>query len=323
VAIPGLSFRPYRGDEDLPGLLAPLNAAWRDMGIDTVETLTGLTTAYHTLTNCDLERDALIAEVDGDVVGYGRVEWREQPEGGRIYSQICLIPDAWGGRGLGTALFGWNARRIAEIAAEHERHALDCVEVWATDRQPAGHALARAAGFEAAAYEATMVRPDLEDLPDPVLPEGFEVRTPRPDEMRKVWEADVEAFRDHFGAIEPSEADFTHFLEYQWYEPELWRIAWDGAEVASQVRAFINTAENEQFGRRRGYTEDISTRRPYRRRGLARALLVMSLHALKERGMQEAALSVHTENPLGALDLYESVGFRRTLLSTIYRRPLR
>jgi len=60
--------------------------------------------------------------------------------------------------------------------------------------------------------------------------------------------------------------------------------------------------------RRRGYTESISVRRPYRRRGLARALIAQSLHAVKERGMEEAALGVQTENIHGAFRLYESMG---------------
>jgi ribosomal protein S18 acetylase RimI-like enzyme len=61
-------------------------------------------------------------------------------------------------------------------------------------------------------------------------------------------------------------------------------------------------------------------RRPWRRRGLARSLLVQSLHAIKERGMTEAALGVDTQNPTGALRLYESVGFRPVKRFTAYQK---
>ena len=108
------------------------------------------------------------------------------------------------------------------------------------------------------------------------------------------------------------------------FQPELWQIAWDvkNNEVAGQVRGFINHEENEEYNRRRGYTEFISVRRPYRRHGLARALLTNSLHVMKEQGMDEAALGVHTGNPNGAFDLYKSVGFRQVKLFTTYRKKM-
>jgi ribosomal protein S18 acetylase RimI-like enzyme len=88
------------------------------------------------------------------------------------------------------------------------------------------------------------------------------------------------------------------------------------------VLNYINQEENAHFGRLRGYTEDIAVRRPWRRRGLARALIAQSLAALKQRGMTAAALGVDAENPTGALRLYESLGFRPFKRWTTFRRPL-
>jgi ribosomal protein S18 acetylase RimI-like enzyme len=89
------------------------------------------------------------------------------------------------------------------------------------------------------------------------------------------------------------------------------------------VLPFINQNENQEYNRLRGWTEEICVRRPWRKRGLARALLVRSLWAIKERGMQEAALGVDTENLSGALRLYESVGFRPVKRWTTYLKPMR
>jgi ribosomal protein S18 acetylase RimI-like enzyme len=99
-------------------------------------------------------------------------------------------------------------------------------------------------------------------------------------------------------------------------------VAWDAStgEVAGQVQNFVNAEENEQRGVRRGYTEGISVRRPWRRRGLARALLTRSLQMFKEMGMEEAALGVDAQNLSGALNLYESVGFRVEKRHTTYRK---
>ena len=55
----------------------------------------------------------------------------------------------------------------------------------------------------------------------------------------------------------------------------------------------------------------VSVRRPWRKRGLARALLAESFRALRERGIHDACLGVNADNPSGAVALYESVGFER------------
>jgi len=61
-------------------------------------------------------------------------------------------------------------------------------------------------------------------------------------------------------------------------------------------------------------------RRPWRRRGLASALIVSALAGLRDAGMTEAMLGVDTENPSGALHLYESLGFGVREHATTYRK---
>jgi ribosomal protein S18 acetylase RimI-like enzyme len=82
----------------------------------------------------------------------------------------------------------------------------------------------------------------------------------------------------------------------------------------------IRHDENEEYNRQRGYTEAIRVHRPWRRRGLARALIARSSSVLKEQGVTEAALGVDTENPSGALRLYESMGFRPVKRNSVYRK---
>ncbi len=180
-------------------------------------------------------------------------------------------------------------------------------------------------GYHEHVYFAEMVRPNLEDIPDAPLPDGLEVRPVEDAHLRAIWEADQEAFRDHWGYFAPvnPEASFQRWLDNPvTNQRHLWKIAWDGDQVAGQVRSFINVAENEQYDRLRGHTEFISVRRQWRRRGLARALIVQSLHELKAHGMKEAALGVHTENPNGAYTLYQSVGFEVDRRSIIYQKPM-
>ena len=99
-------------------------------------------------------------------------------------------------------------------------------------------------------------------------------------------------------------------------------MAWDNDEIAGTVLNFIDVEENETFDRKRGHTEDISVRRPWRRRGLAHSLLVQSMQDLKQHAMTEAALRVDTANPQGALGLYRGVGFEEEQRSIAYRKSL-
>jgi mycothiol synthase len=63
-------------------------------------------------------------------------------------------------------------------------------------------------------------------------------------------------------------------------------------------------------------------RPPWRRRGLARALIARSLQDLKDYGMEEAELGVDSENESAAFRLYESMGYRTFSIDTWYRKPM-
>lgn len=320
--MPGLVFRGYRGEPDMPGMVRVINAAFHADGIGEHETLDGFRTHYAHLDNTDPERDVLVAEIDGEIVGYGRVLWWDEHDGPRRYVPLCFLDPAVRGRGIGTAMYHHNETLLRRIAADHPNDRERSFIVFYPDSDPGAAALYADAGYQPFRYDADMIRPDLVGIPDAPMPEGLVVRTPHEDEMREVWDADVEAFADHIGEPLRTENDYVKFLSDPHRDPTLWRIAWDGDEVAGQVRSFINADENEAHGRKRGYTEYISVRRPYRQRGLARALLVQSLHALKDRGMEEAALGVMTENRHGAHRLYESVGFRIAMLWTQAVKPI-
>jgi len=169
---------------------------------------------------------------------------------------------------------------------------------------------------------AEMVRPYVDDLPDHELPEGVALRPVREADIRAIWEADVEAFRDHWGFVEQTQEGYESFRSFPYLDPSLWKVAWDEEGVAGQVKSFIDTAQNDEYGRKRGWTEQISTARRWRRKGVAKALIIESIRELAARGMTEVALGVHTENPTGALQLYESLGYERSATWTMYRKSL-
>ncbi len=127
---------------------------------------------------------------------------------------------------------------------------------------------------------------------------------------------------DEPGQSEWVEEYYDWLLDSPDFRPKLWQVAWDGDQVVGMVMNEINEDENREYHRLRGYTEGISVRRPWRRQGVAKALIARSLHLLKDMGYAEAALGANPDNPNGAVPLYESMGYRVVKRFAAYRKPL-
>lgn len=84
----------------------------------------------------------------------------------------------------------------------------------------------------------------------------------QPEHLRAIWDAEVEAFRDHWGETEPTPEAYDRWLANDEHQPEIWKVAWDtgSGEVASLVLGFIRPEENTRFHRQRGWTENICAR---------------------------------------------------------------
>jgi mycothiol synthase len=324
-AIAGLTFRHFRGAEDYPKMVAVIAASAEADKIERVDTVEDVANGYAHLVNCDPYQDMLFAEVNNEVIGYSRGFWRQEENGPRIYGSVGFLAPAWRHKGIGASMFLWIENRMRVIAESHTVKETSLLESFVTDGNIGLAALLEKNNYKPIRYMVDMVRPDLENIPDFPMPDGLEVRPVMPENYRAIWDADTEAFRDHWGYTEPTKEDYQAWLGNKIiFQPQLWQIAWDinTNEIAGQVRTFINTAENEKYNRKRGYTEFISVRRPWRKRGLARALIVRSLRLQKEQGMTESALGADSENISGATRVYEDCGFQVTKRNTIYRKPL-
>ncbi|MEA2519437.1 MAG: mycothiol synthase [Chloroflexota bacterium] len=328
-AASGFRLRRWRGAEaDMPLMWAASNAARVADGELERNSLEGMATYYRHLERYDPSTDLMIAETqpDGRFAGYGRVEWNDSNDGERWYEAVCIVDPAFRRRGIGRLLLAWSERRRLEIAIDHADGAL------ATDRTRAlttfifdgdrgGAVLLDEAGYVPFRRFASMRRPDLADIPDVSMPAGLDIRpvAREPGAMRQVFDADIEAFRDHFGWTEGGDEKFAEFIEDPHLDPGLWLVAFDGEEIAG---AILNGIHVSPDGERSGWLDSIFTRRPWRRRGLARALIARSLVLLRDRGLSAASLGVDLTNPNQALGLYESCGFRIVSGATSYRKPL-
>ena len=323
-APPGLRIRPYAGEGDLPDIVRVENAEWAADQFDYRSTVAEQRAHYgHPSEQFDAARDVVIAEVDGRVVGFANQSWVDTNDGEvREFRLGGAVDPEWRRRGIGAALLADNERRARALAATQRTERPLAFGAFSGEHQPGAIALLSGAGYREIRYFFDMERPTLDDVPDVPLPDGLQVRPIKPDLYRRVWDADVEAFRDHWGGFDTSDAALQRYLDAPDNDPSLWVIAFDGDEIAGGVINTIYAEENRALGARRGWLDSVFTRRPWRRRGLARALIARSLVVLRERGMTSAVLGVDAENPSGAFGLYESVGFGVVKRFSAWRKPM-
>lgn len=300
------AYREYEGEPEQP------TAAQLDVG-------------YANLVNCDPDRDiALVHDAEGRLVSYVRASYEDVGDGTR--DLVVFAPT--------------DPDHIAEPLFEalvdgSERHMLPWAEGLSRARfrgysphpGPGEEAAGEARwweerGYVAAHFWASLVRPHLDDVPDLPLPDGVEVRPVEEQHLRPIWEAHQEAFRGEWDWHEPTEEEYVEFVDDPLRDTSLWKIAWSGDEVVGQVKSFVNDEENEGRGYLRGYTENISTHADWRGRGIAGALLAMSLRELRDRGLEQAALGADTDSPGGAFHLYTRLGFELQAYGAVYERDL-
>ena len=177
--------------------------------------------------------------------------------------------------------------------------------------------------FELAGYE--LIRHtwrmliDLADVREqPVWPDGIAVRTFRPGDEQTFYDAHQETFADHWEFERNPYEEWAHWLlQPPIYDPELWFLAEDEGEAAgfAVCHRIPEVADRGRVGL-------LGVRRPWRRRGLGRALLLHAFEAFAKQGLSEADLGVDAENLTGATRLYESVGMHVSARRDIYEKPL-
>src|SRR4029453_10855867 len=187
-----------------------MNAAANDArvarGDHFITPLDGFANFYDHLANCDRDRDLFIVEVNGRIIGYGRTEWHDVAEG-RIHDLICFLHPDWRRRGIGRAILETLETRAIAVLADHPAVGPAFFEGYAQG-EVGEEMLFTRAGYEAVRHGYTMVRPNLDPVPDAALPDGLEVRPVRDEHLRQIYDAAVEAFRDAWGFYEPAEGDW-------------------------------------------------------------------------------------------------------------------
>lgn len=320
--VPGIVTRPYStGDAaTLTDLLNRGNEVdqlpWRESVDEIANWLSRANQKF------DAERDIRIAEIDGEAVGFWQVDWVDTTDGLREYRLGGTVDPAWRRRGIGRWLLRASEEHARARASASPTELPSILGSWQSDASVGAKALMAQEGYAPARYFFDMLRPTLDAIEEPPLPEGIAIRPVHDDQLRQLWDADVEAFRDHWGGFDDSDERYATWKGNPRFDPSLWVVAWDGDEIAGGIVNEIDETGNAAFDRKRGWLASVFVRRPWRRRGLARALVARSLVIFRDRGMTSAGLGVDADNPTGALGLYQRAGFEVDFRSTAYRKPM-
>lgn len=251
----------------------------------------------------ELATDSWLVHDDGQPVGLAWVE----PNGDAAVCTVSVVPGARG-RGHLEVLLGLTERRAAECG-KARIHQVGLAGDEQVEQLVLGRGYHEVRRFWDMAIELT------EPPVVPALPDGLALGPIREDEIRAYHAASDEAFADHW---EHHSLSFDEWWERQAADPHLdltlWFVVRDGDEIVAGVR-------NEPQRSGGGFVASLAVRRPWRGRGLARALLLTSFREFYARGQHRVTLGVDSANPTGATRLYESVGMAPELETVVWEKP--
>jgi GNAT superfamily N-acetyltransferase len=238
-------------------------------------------------------------------------------EAARPYPILRLVvePDRRG-HGIGGALFD----AASAWACERDRHEL---ETWIDDDQAGAIAFVRRRGFEMVNHDETLEL-DLRGYDPPRVepPPGIQVVrwAERPDLARGIYDVACEAYVDIPGeedlVMEPYEDWLAHDMQGPGDTPEAVFVALAGDEVVGYSKFSLTEALPTV-----AFHDLTGVKRPWRGRGIARALKAAQVAWAKEQGYEKLETRNEDRNiPIKRLN--EEFGYEAGIGRGTYRGPV-
>jgi ribosomal protein S18 acetylase RimI-like enzyme len=300
---------------DLPAIQELLEVTSAAAGNPSVPTLADLKREWDDAFSNPATDSQVVLDEDGQIVAYARMFANPEPEEEiRCFFDDEVPPDHEAE--LHHPVLDWLETRgrakVAEIVAATGHTGRKVLRLGAPDYQTERLTRYAQRGFTPIRYFFRMRRDLSQPIPDRPLPDGLRFTTyaESPELDGKLMDAFNESFRDHWSFEAISANDWQQFMIGRTtFRPDLTYIVLDGAEVAAFSLNRVDPEEAERQGYTAGWIGTLGTRRAWRKRGLASALLVKSMRSYQAEGLQYAVLGVDAHNPTGALGLYEGLGF--------------
>ncbi|MCI0479274.1 GNAT family N-acetyltransferase, partial [Candidatus Uhrbacteria bacterium] len=260
----------------------------------------------------------LVADLEGTPAGFATagIEAERTDNVGRIGGPH-VVPEMRR-RGIGTALaraafteLTARGRTIAHASAEED--------------SPTGYFLA-SLGFTEVRRFSQMVR-HLDGLPqDAGASTSVQVAAVEPtaETIPMLVRLENESFKEHFNRPPETVAGFEDAernLARHGIVSHISVAYVDGTPVGF-ISYGHDPREISAVGRKLAGLWDIGVLKPWRKRGIAKRLMLDAMNHLRNEGMDEVDLNVDETNVTGALHVYERLGFRVTRRSLSYRKDL-
>lgn len=266
-----------------------------------------------------------IYTADGDLVGVASVWDTSQPP---VQPRLSWeVHPEYADNRLEDYLIKWAENRAHQALDRCPPNARFSYRMVCKDGYTPREAILARQGYKATRYWLRMVINMEADPSVPELAEGFYIRAyNHPDEFEALVRADDEGFKDHWGHIdqpfEKVKEQWSHWLETdKLFDPSLFFLAIDGAtgEIAG-----ICLCRAEEWGRPdSAYIDSVAVLRPYRRKGLAKAMLNHALGEFWNRDCKTVALHVDATSLTGATRVYEAVGMHADEKWTTWEKVIR
>ncbi|MHB8626189.1 MAG: GNAT family N-acetyltransferase [Aggregatilineales bacterium] len=249
----------------------------------------------------DLTKDAqIVVTPEGLIAGYESI--LGVLGDGRIQIDGYVHP-GYQGQGIGTYLLRWAETRARERIPELPDNVRVCTHAGIYGNAPAMHDLFQNEGYSVVRRFWRMEIDLTEPPPSPKWPNGITVRPfVRDQDEYAVWQAVNDIFSEDW---EYAELTFEEWVAAKIsadedFDPSLWFLAVAGDQIAGMARCSYRMDS--------GWIRTLGVCSPFRRQGLAMALLHHSFGECYRRGKRTVGLGVDSQNPTGATQLYERAG---------------
>ena len=236
------------------------------------------------------------------------------------------VREGYEGRGIGRYIFGWAENRARKAIDRCPENARVSLHIQTAPSHTATVRLFERLSLDPIRYSWFMMK-DLEQAePEPVWPDRIQLQTQADfTDLESILKAADEAFVDHWGHVDrsgdPERMErFIHSIENDPdHDPSLWFLAMENDEIAGMALCSSRLGADRETG----MVETLGVRRPWRRKGLGRALLHHAFRVFQDRGYKRAGLGVDSQNLSGATRLYKKVGMDVAREFVVYEKELR
>ncbi len=237
------------------------------------------------------------------------------PPGSNLFCGPCVHPD-YSDLGIYDYLLALSEERARALISQAPPEARVSLGTWTPEKDLQAHSSLERAGFMH--IRSNWLMEIVMDAPPPVpaWPANLELRPYTPDLLRAVFEADDDAFRDHWGHMPGDFEMWQHWMvRRESFDPSLWFLIFDGEEIAGFALC--------SFDRGEAWVGELGVRRAWRRQGLGLAFLQYAFGEFYRRGQRRVVLNVDSENLTGAIRLYTRAGMHPIRQMNIHEKELR